>query len=106
MTHHSRALEELSPDGDLAARLASGGLPDDPKLRALLEFARDLTLHVGGGHADAVSRLISLGWDPQAIHDAVQVIGYFNYVNRIAEGLGVELEPRWHEGSGDPAPQP
>ena len=27
-----------------------------------------------------------------AIHDAVQVIGYFNYINRVADGLGVEPE--------------
>ena len=27
-----------------------------------------------------------------AIHDAVQIIGYFNYINRVADGLGVEPE--------------
>ena len=32
------------------------------------------------------------GFDDRAIHDAVQVIGYFNYINRIAHGLGVEPE--------------
>ena len=32
------------------------------------------------------------GLDDRAIHDAVQVIGYFNYINRVAESLGVELE--------------
>ncbi len=30
--------------------------------------------------------------DP-AIHDIVQVTAYFNYINRIADGLGVDLEP-------------
>lgn len=25
------------------------------------------------------------------------MVAYFNYVNRIAEGLGVELEARWPE---------
>ena len=28
-----------------------------------------------------------------AISDAAQVISYFNYINRIADGLGVDLEP-------------
>ena len=30
-----------------------------------------------------------------AIHDAVQVVGYFNYVNWIAGGVGIEGEPDW-----------
>lgn len=32
------------------------------------------------------------GLDDRAIHDAVQVIAYFNYITRIADGLGVEPE--------------
>ena len=33
------------------------------------------------------------GLDDAAIHDAIQVIAYFNYINRVAEG--VEDEPDW-----------
>jgi len=33
------------------------------------------------------------GFDDRAIHDATQVIAYFNYINRIADALGVEPEP-------------
>lgn len=32
------------------------------------------------------------GFDDRAIHDAVQVIAYFNYINRIAHAFGVESE--------------
>ena len=32
------------------------------------------------------------GFADPAIHDATQVIAYFNYINRIADGLGVEDE--------------
>jgi alkylhydroperoxidase family enzyme len=32
------------------------------------------------------------GFTDQAIHDAVQVIAYFSYINRIADALGVEAE--------------
>ena len=31
-------------------------------------------------------------FDDRAIHDATQVISYFNYINRIADALGVEPE--------------
>lgn len=36
--------------------------------------------------------LKSNGLDDRAVSDAVQVISYFNYINRIADGLGVDLE--------------
>ena len=36
------------------------------------------------------------GFDDSAIHDAAQVISYFNYINRIADSLNVDLEPHVH----------
>ena len=33
------------------------------------------------------------GFDDRAIHDVVQTVAYFNYINRVADGLGVDLEP-------------
>ncbi len=44
------------------------------------------------GAAD-VEALRAHGFDDVAINDAVQVIAYFNYINRIADCLGVDLEP-------------
>jgi alkylhydroperoxidase family enzyme len=29
------------------------------------------------------------------ISDAIQVVGYFNYVTRVADGVGIENEPEW-----------
>lgn len=49
------------------------------------------------GPAD-LDLLRAAGFDDRAIHDATQVIAYFNYVTRVAEGLGVEPEtfvPPW-----------
>jgi hypothetical protein len=45
-----------------------------------------------------LDRLREVGLDDTAIHDAVQVIAYFNYITRIADALGVEPEdfiPPW-----------
>ena len=35
------------------------------------------------------------GLDDAAIHDVIQVVAYFNYINRIAEGVGTDPEPEW-----------
>ena len=40
-----------------------------------------------------VGDLEAFGFSQNAISDAAQVIGYFNNINRIADGLGVDLEP-------------
>jgi alkylhydroperoxidase family enzyme len=39
-----------------------------------------------------LDELRAAGLDDPAIHDAVQVIAYFNYITRIADALGVEPE--------------
>ncbi len=41
---------------------------------------------------DDIMTLRGHGFDDRAIHDATQVISYFNYINRVAEGLHVEQE--------------
>ena len=40
-----------------------------------------------------VDTLRDVGLSEDATSDAAQVIGYLNYINRIAESLGVDLEP-------------
>ena len=39
-----------------------------------------------------VDALRAAGFDDRAVHDATQVVSYFNYINRVADALGVELE--------------
>jgi uncharacterized peroxidase-related enzyme len=67
----------------------------EPRVRALCEYAEKLTLRpsdVGARDADA---LREHGWSDAAIHDAIQVIAYFNYINRVADGVGTDDEPDW-----------
>ena len=70
--------------------------PLEPRLRALCEYAEKLTLlpvDVGAGDVEA---LRAERWSDAAFHDAIQVIAYFNYINRVAEGVGTADEPEWH----------
>ncbi|MFQ5704867.1 MAG: hypothetical protein ACE5HT_12705 [Gemmatimonadales bacterium] len=60
--------------------------------RALCEFAAKLTHNQHDMGPDDLETLRGYGFDDTAIHDATQVIGYFNYITRVADGLGVEPE--------------
>jgi uncharacterized peroxidase-related enzyme len=60
--------------------------------RALLAYADRLTLTPAAITREDIGRLRRAGLDDLAIHDACAIIGYFAFVNRIADGLGVELE--------------
>jgi alkylhydroperoxidase family enzyme len=37
------------------------------------------------------------GLSDRDVLDAVEVVGYFNYINRIADALGIEPEPEMRE---------
>ena len=71
----------------------------DPPLRALLDYCVAVTRDPRSGSTGAVARLRAAGWADEAIHDALQVTGFFNYYDRLADGLGVEPEPRWRAPS-------
>ncbi|GAC1655107.1 MAG: hypothetical protein NVS9B1_07510 [Candidatus Dormibacteraceae bacterium] len=67
----------------------------DPPTRALLDYCVALTRDPRTGSAAGVKLLREFGWSDPAIHDAVQVTGFFNYYDRLADGLGVTPEARW-----------
>ncbi len=60
---------------------------------ALCAYALKLTLSPGAIGPDDVRALRDAGLDDRGICDAVQVIGFFNYFNRVADGLGIDPEP-------------
>jgi uncharacterized peroxidase-related enzyme len=64
--------------------------------RAMLDYAMKLTVAPATVTATDVDRLRTAGFDDLGIHDICAVTAYYAFVNRIADGLGVELEPRWH----------
>ncbi|HKX47515.1 MAG TPA: hypothetical protein VJM06_02540 [Gaiellaceae bacterium] len=44
---------------------------------------------------DDIEALRAHGLADVDISDAIQVVGYFNYVTRVADGVGIEDEPEW-----------
>jgi len=60
--------------------------------RALLDFAVKLTREPAARTKLDVELLQKAGWSDRTILDLTLVISYFAFVNRIAEGLGVEFE--------------
>ena len=64
----------------------------DGKTLALLRYAQKLTLTPGEMAREDVTALTEAGVDDGEILEANQIIGYFNYVNRCLNGLGVATE--------------
>lgn len=61
--------------------------------RALCEFAEKLTRTPWEMMREDIERLKSVGLSERDILDAVEIIGWFNYINRVADALGVDPEP-------------
>jgi len=58
----------------------------------MLDFAAKLTRAPGEMTRHDVKRLRGHGFDDPAVFDIVQITALFNYYDRLADGLGVELD--------------
>lgn len=84
-------------DDDLPRRLAEDwrrvDLSDED--RAILAYAEKLTRRPGAMEEADVEALREAGLSDRGILDVCQVTAYFAFVNRLADGLGVEPETYW-----------
>ena len=96
--HHRRGLRRLLRDDELLAEIESdwrrSGL--DERRVAILEYAVKLTLNPGAMVKADLDPLRDAGLSDRDILDLCEVVAYYAYVNRIADGLGVEIE-EWFE---------
>jgi uncharacterized peroxidase-related enzyme len=79
---------------DLVSALVADYLQADlsSEDRVMLGYAVKLTeAPASVGQAD-VEQLRAAGFDDRGIHDICAITAYFAFVNRIADGLGVEME--------------
>jgi uncharacterized peroxidase-related enzyme len=100
VNHHGAGLRTLTDDAELPRRIAldPDGAELDPADRAMLDYALKVTRTPARVRPEDVEVLRSHGFDDAAIHDICQVTAYYAFVNRMADGLGVEVEEWW----GDP----
>lgn len=66
--------------------------PLEPRQQVLVDYAIKLTRTPQAMTEADIMALRETGLSDAAIHDAAAIIGYFNFVNRLASGLNVELE--------------
>ncbi len=70
-----------------------------PKQAAMLAYAEKLTHAPWEVTRDDIAALKDVGFSEPDILDINQITGYFAYVNRLADGLGVPLEGFWDEAT-------
>jgi len=63
----------------------------DDRDRAILQFVIRLTLSPRSMRASEVETLRAAGLDDLAIHDVVEVVSCFSFMNRLADGTGVAI---------------
>jgi len=95
--HHLAGLGRVLGDPDLAQRLLSEadratGRHLTPRERAMLAYAKKLTLEPSEMRKTDLAAMRALGMSDEAILDLNQVVAYFGYVNRTVLGLGVSVD--------------
>ena len=94
MVHHRRGLRRLINNDELVAAVEHDWTtaPLSPKRTAMLRFAVKLTATPGAMNDADVDALRAAGFSDRDILDIVEVVGYYAYANRIADGLGLQTE--------------
>lgn len=95
--HHRRGLRRLLKDDSFLKQIEENldnASNLNPRRRAMLRYAKKLTLTPKSMVEQDVQTLKDVGFSDLDILHIAEVIGYYAYVNRIADGLGVLLEDK------------
>lgn len=94
MTHHRRGLRRLLRDDDLADEIEDDfeTAPISEKRKAMLRYAVKLSTEPAEVTEADVLELRDCGFGDLDILHIAEVVSYFAYANRIADGLGIPLE--------------
>jgi uncharacterized peroxidase-related enzyme len=88
---HAEFLRLVALDEELAAALRRDytQAPLSAADRAMLDYAAQLTRHAWQVTPADLQRLRQVGFDDRAILQINLIASWFNYINRVADGLGV-----------------
>ena len=91
---HGGFLRQHSDDPELASHVLHDYTKADldPQTRGMLDFAANLTRRPGAMRESDVQGLRGLGLTDQQILSVVGITCLYNFMTRLADGLGVELE--------------
>ena len=91
MESHAEFLRRVALDEELAAALRRDytRAPLDDADRAMLDYAAKLTRHAWQVTPEDLDRLRRAGFDDRGILQINLIASWFNYINRLADGLGV-----------------
>lgn len=64
----------------------------DDAMKVILEFAVKVTTAASSVTPADLAHLRTYGLTDEALFAIVEVVGFFNYVNRVADAFGVELD--------------
>lgn len=92
--HHGKALFHVSQNRVLMEQVSKDYLSANLSVVDLeiCKYAEKLTKAPYKMLEDDIDKLRKVGLTDEEIFDVNQIASYFNYVNRIVHGLGVELE--------------
>ena len=95
VNHHAEALRRyIKDDETLEMLMSADGLETlEPRLSNIVRHAEKLTSAPSAMTESDLGELRAVGLSDGDILDLVLVTAYFNFVNRIALGLGVEFTP-------------
>ena len=95
MEAHGEDLRAATGDAKLAAQVKRDYRRArlTPRQKALGHFAVKVTRKPASVRPSNLAALRKHGLSDRDILDAVQVISYFNYINRVADSLGIDPEP-------------
>jgi uncharacterized peroxidase-related enzyme len=93
VNHHAESLRHYLKDDDtLDLLMTADGLETlEPRLSNIVRHAEKLTTAPGAMTESDLGELRAEGLSDKDILDLTLITGYFNFVNRIAMGLGVEF---------------
>lgn len=91
MESHAEFLRVASLDADLAAAIKRDWrtAPITEVERVMLDYVEKLTRAPRSVWKDDIERLRAAGFDDTGILQINLIASFFNYVNRVADGLGV-----------------